>query len=77
MRDGAAVVQYLVWLDQQMQELYGASGYFMEAESNKKKPTSETAKLTELNVSDKLESLRAAKEVMFFYILISFSVKVS
>ncbi|KAJ4913897.1 aminopeptidase P1 [Raphanus sativus] len=61
-RDGAAVVQYLVWLDQQMQELYGASGYFMEAESNKKKRTSETAKLTELTVSDKLESLRAAKE---------------
>ncbi|KAH0850480.1 hypothetical protein HID58_095481 [Brassica napus] len=45
-----------------MQELYGASGYFMEAEANKKKPTSETSKLTELTVSDKLESLRAAKE---------------
>ncbi|KAF3546682.1 hypothetical protein DY000_02009368 [Brassica cretica] len=45
-----------------MQELYGASGYFMEAEANKKKPTSETSKLTEVTVSDKLESLRAAKE---------------
>ncbi|VVB10010.1 unnamed protein product [Arabis nemorensis] len=60
-RDGAAVVQYLVWLDKQMQEHYGASGYFLEAKANKKKPT-ETSKLTELTVSDKLESLRAAKE---------------
>ncbi|KHG22947.1 putative Xaa-Pro aminopeptidase P [Gossypium arboreum] len=31
-RDGAAVVQYLVWLDKQMQEIYGASGYFLEGE---------------------------------------------
>ncbi|AEE86698.1 unnamed protein product [Arabidopsis thaliana] len=60
-RDGAAVVQYLVWLDNQMQELYGASGYFLEAEASKKKP-SETSKLTEVTVSDKLESLRASKE---------------
>ncbi|CAI9110722.1 OLC1v1010791C1 [Oldenlandia corymbosa var. corymbosa] len=59
-RDGAAVVQYLVWLDKQMQELYGASGYFMAAESvNKNK---NTTKLTELSVSDKLEQFRAAKE---------------
>ena len=36
----------------------------MEAEANKKKPTSETSKLTEVTVSDKLESLRAAKEVI-------------
>ena len=49
-----------------MQELYGASGYFMEAEANKKKPTSETSKLTEVTVSDKLESLRAAKEVISY-----------
>ncbi|KAG5390164.1 hypothetical protein IGI04_031705 [Brassica rapa subsp. trilocularis] len=31
-------------------------------QANKKKPTSETSKLTEVTVSDKLESLRAAKE---------------
>lgn len=49
-----------------MQELYGASGYFIEAEANKKKPTSENSKLTEVTVSDKLESLRAAKEVTFY-----------
>ncbi|KAJ6740140.1 XAA-PRO AMINOPEPTIDASE 1, partial [Salix purpurea] len=37
-RDGAAVVQYLAWLDKQMQESYGASGYFLEGQSaNKKK----------------------------------------
>nr|GMD87009.1 probable Xaa-Pro aminopeptidase P [Ipomoea batatas] len=40
-QDGAAVVQYLVWLDKQMQEIYGASGYFIEAETTfqKKQPT--------------------------------------
>jgi Xaa-Pro aminopeptidase len=70
-RDGAAVVQYLVWLDNQMQELYGASGYFLEAEASKKKP-SETSKLTEVTVSDKLESLRASKEVMFTYNILNF-----
>ncbi|XP_059645714.1 aminopeptidase P1 isoform X2 [Cornus florida] len=60
-RDGAAVVQFLVWLDKQMQEIYGASGYFVEAEcTNKTKQ--ETMKLTELSVSDKLEGFRASKE---------------
>ncbi|KAM7520230.1 hypothetical protein LguiB_019192 [Lonicera macranthoides] len=61
-RDGAAVVQYLVWLDEQMQEIYGASGYFMEAESIKEKKPSETNKLTEVSASDKLEGFRASKE---------------
>ncbi|KAG0487242.1 hypothetical protein HPP92_009337 [Vanilla planifolia] len=46
-RDGAAVVQYLVWLDGQMQSIYGAA---------------ETEKLTEVSVSDKLESFRAKQE---------------
>ncbi|GER42592.1 Xaa-pro aminopeptidase [Striga asiatica] len=60
-RDGAAVVQYLVWLDKQMQEIYGASGYFLESEvQNKDNPI--TTKLTEVSVSDKLESFRASKE---------------
>jgi Xaa-Pro aminopeptidase len=36
-RDGAAVVQYLAWLDNQMQENYGASGYFSEAKGSQKK----------------------------------------
>ncbi|RZB78650.1 Aminopeptidase P1 isoform A [Glycine soja] len=35
-RDGAAVVQYLVWLDKKMQDIYGASGYFLEKDSVKK-----------------------------------------
>ncbi|KAH7566447.1 hypothetical protein JRO89_XS08G0163700 [Xanthoceras sorbifolium] len=75
-RDGAAVVQYLVWLDQQMQEIYGASGYFLEGDgANKKKKSlikdktnclaillQETMKLTEVTASDKLESFRASKE---------------
>ncbi|KAJ4714467.1 putative Xaa-pro aminopeptidase [Melia azedarach] len=61
-RDGAAVVQYLVWLDKQMQEIYGASGYFLEGEGPSKKKHSETMKLTEVTVSDKLESFRASKE---------------
>ncbi|XP_022739569.1 probable Xaa-Pro aminopeptidase P isoform X2 [Durio zibethinus] len=60
-RDGAAVVQYLVWLDKQMQEIYGASGYFLEGEgTSKRRP--ETMKLTEVTVSDKLEGFRASKE---------------
>ncbi|KAL8477209.1 hypothetical protein ACS0TY_029486 [Phlomoides rotata] len=59
-RDGAAVVQYLFWLDKQMQEIYGASGYFVESEVSKKNQV--TAKLTEVSVSDKLEEFRASKE---------------
>ncbi|KAL5557239.1 hypothetical protein UlMin_039475 [Ulmus minor] len=61
-RDGAAVVQYLVWLDKEMQGIYGASGYFLEAKSGNKKKNSETVKLTEVTVSDKLEGFRASKE---------------
>ncbi|KAL9241759.1 hypothetical protein vseg_015828 [Gypsophila vaccaria] len=60
-RDGAAVVQFLVWFDKQMQELYGASGYFSEAKAQRKQP-SDAQKLTEISVSDKLESFRASKE---------------
>ncbi|KAL7101773.1 hypothetical protein ACP275_08G075700 [Erythranthe tilingii] len=60
-RDGAAVVQYLVWLDKQMQEIYGASGYFVDSEVNKN-DKSRTGKLTEVSVSDKLEEFRASKE---------------
>uniref|UniRef100_A0A7N0UB53 Xaa-Pro aminopeptidase P n=1 Tax=Kalanchoe fedtschenkoi TaxID=63787 RepID=A0A7N0UB53_KALFE len=60
-RDGAAVVQYLAWLDIQMQNIYGAPGYFSENKLHEKKIT-EGTKLTEVSVSDKLESFRAAKE---------------
>ncbi|XP_068653740.1 aminopeptidase P1 isoform X2 [Aristolochia californica] len=62
-RDGAAVVQYLFWLDKQMQEIYGASGYFLETGGTNKRKHSETTKLTEISVSDKLESFRAQKEL--------------
>nr|XP_025884905.1 aminopeptidase P1-like [Solanum lycopersicum] len=46
----------------QMQEIYGASGYFMEAESTKQKKQLGTKRLTEVSVSDKLEESRASKE---------------
>ncbi|CAA2960934.1 probable Xaa-Pro aminopeptidase P [Olea europaea subsp. europaea] len=61
-RDGAAVVQYLIWLDKQMQEFYGASGYFIEGESFKKNDQPKSVKLTEVSVSDKLEEFRASKQ---------------
>ncbi|KAF5182460.1 Aminopeptidase p1 [Thalictrum thalictroides] len=61
-RDGAAVVQYLVWLDKQMQDNYGAPGYFLEPEGTLKRKHAETVKLTEVTVSDKLEGFRASKE---------------
>ncbi|KAJ4835717.1 actin patch protein [Turnera subulata] len=61
-RDGAAVVQYLVWLDKQMQDIYGASGYFLEGQSTNKQNNSGSVKLTEVTVSDKLEGFRASKE---------------
>ncbi|GAA0151268.1 protease [Lithospermum erythrorhizon] len=60
-RDGAAVVQYLVWLDGQMKNTYGASGYFREVKTDIKEKM-ETRKLTEVSVSDKLEEFRASKE---------------
>ncbi|KAJ3673127.1 hypothetical protein LUZ60_006501 [Juncus effusus] len=60
-RDGAAVVQFLVWLDNEMQEIYGASGYFNDAESQKRKQPDE--KLTEVTVSDKLEGFRAQQKL--------------
>ncbi|KAG6666493.1 hypothetical protein I3843_01G030900 [Carya illinoinensis] len=61
-RDGAAVVQYLAWLDIQMQEIYGASGYFLEGVRVNRKKHSETMRLTEVTASDKLEGFRASKE---------------
>ncbi|KZV50612.1 Xaa-Pro aminopeptidase 2 [Dorcoceras hygrometricum] len=60
-RDGAAVVQYLAWLDNKMQEIYGASGYFLESDIDKKHQL-KARKLTEVSVSDKLEEFRASKE---------------
>lgn len=61
-RDGAAVVQFLVWLDNQMQEIYGASGYFYESEGTHKRKYLDSMKLTEVSVSDKLEGFRAKQE---------------
>ncbi|XP_028103426.1 uncharacterized protein LOC114302581 isoform X5 [Camellia sinensis] len=50
----------------QMQEIYGASGYFIEAESMNKKKCLETIKLTKLSTSDKLEGFCASKEYHSF-----------
>ncbi|OAY71234.1 putative Xaa-Pro aminopeptidase P [Ananas comosus] len=61
-RDGAAVVQYLVWLDNQMQEIYGAAGYFNEPDGSNTRKHSNSVKLTEVSVSDKLEGFRANQE---------------
>nr|GEX83523.1 probable Xaa-Pro aminopeptidase P [Tanacetum cinerariifolium] len=73
-RGGAAIVQYFAWMDKQMQEIYGASGYFKEAESLNSKNLSGDVKLTKVSVSDKLEEFRAAKErVELSYYFISWS----
>jgi Xaa-Pro aminopeptidase len=63
-RDGAAVVSYLAWLDAQMQDLYGAAGYFSEVKGGSlKRKRSEEDKLTEVTVSDKLAEFRSKQEV--------------
>ncbi|GKC76763.1 probable Xaa-Pro aminopeptidase P, partial [Tanacetum coccineum] len=73
-RGGAAIVQYFAWMDKQMQEIYGASGYFKEAESLNSKNLSGDVKLTKVSVSDKLEEFRAAKErVELSYYFINWS----
>eukprot|EP00250_Pteridium_aquilinum_P005032 c15192_g1_i1 orf=59-2065(+) len=61
-RDGAAVVSYLAWLDEKMQEVYGAAGYFSENKGSNKRKRLESEKLTEVSVSEKLEQLRAKQE---------------
>uniref|UniRef100_A0A0D6R2D6 Xaa-Pro aminopeptidase n=1 Tax=Araucaria cunninghamii TaxID=56994 RepID=A0A0D6R2D6_ARACU len=61
-RDGAAVVNFLSWLDIQMQEIYGAAGYFSEVKGSNKRKHSEITKLTEVSVSDKLEAFRSEQE---------------
>ncbi|PKU87077.1 Xaa-Pro aminopeptidase [Dendrobium catenatum] len=45
-----------------MQKVYGAAGFFTEPEETHKRKHQETEKLTEVSVSDKLESFRAKKE---------------
>ncbi|KAK9285905.1 hypothetical protein L1049_025106 [Liquidambar formosana] len=39
-RDAAAVVQYIAWLDKQMPDIYGAPGHFSEAKGMCKKECS-------------------------------------
>ncbi|KAG6545323.1 hypothetical protein Mapa_013172 [Marchantia paleacea] len=62
-RDGAAVVEHTAWLDAQMQELYGAAGFFTEAKDTLKRKRSEAEKMTEVSVSDKLEHFRSQQEL--------------
>nr|GEW14943.1 hypothetical protein [Tanacetum cinerariifolium] len=47
-----------------MQEVYGASGHFKEAESQTSKNTSGDVKVTEVSVIDKLEEFHTAKEML-------------
>eukprot|EP00249_Psilotum_nudum_P015510 c25365_g1_i1 orf=143-2239(+) len=61
-RDGAAMVSFLAWLDEQMQIVYGASGYFSESKESNKRKHFETKKLNEVIVSSKLEEFRARQE---------------
>ncbi|KAL3689341.1 hypothetical protein R1sor_015650 [Riccia sorocarpa] len=62
-RDGAAVVEFTAWLDTQMQEIYGAPGFFSDAKDSLKRKRSEEEKLTEVSVSDKLEQFRSEQEL--------------
>ncbi|MCO5558378.1 hypothetical protein L7F22_011960 [Adiantum nelumboides] len=61
-RDGAAVVSYLAWLDEKMQEVYGAGGYFSDSKISNKRKRLESEKLTEFSVGEKLEQFRAKQE---------------
>lgn len=62
-RDGAAMVTFLSWLDEQMQTQLGAKGYFLEStKSKKRKHCKEEEKLTEVSVASKLEQLRSQQE---------------
>ncbi|KAF6152630.1 hypothetical protein GIB67_008067, partial [Kingdonia uniflora] len=47
---------------EQMQDNYGASGYFLEIGGTNKRKHVETLKLTEVSASNKLESFRASQE---------------
>ncbi|KAF6162509.1 hypothetical protein GIB67_003055, partial [Kingdonia uniflora] len=53
----------------QMQDNYGASGYFLETGGTKKRKHVETLKLTEVSASDKLKSFRASQEVLDLLLL--------
>ncbi|KAF6147338.1 hypothetical protein GIB67_039678, partial [Kingdonia uniflora] len=46
----------------QMQDNYGAYGYFLKTGGTNKRKHVETMKLTEVSVSDKLESFRASQD---------------
>ncbi|EFJ06918.1 hypothetical protein SELMODRAFT_186551 [Selaginella moellendorffii] len=61
-RDGVAVVSFFAWLDNQMQEIYGAPGYFLETKTSLKRKSPEVEKLTEISVSDKLEEFRSTQK---------------
>ncbi|KAF6170353.1 hypothetical protein GIB67_043043 [Kingdonia uniflora] len=48
----------------EMQDNYGASGYFLETGGTNKRKHVETLKLTKVSASDKLESFRASQEFL-------------
>ncbi|KAF6158319.1 hypothetical protein GIB67_022399, partial [Kingdonia uniflora] len=54
----------------QMQDNYGASGYFLETGGTNKRKDVETLKLTEVSSSDKLKSFRALQELLDLLLLL-------
>ncbi|KAF6134109.1 hypothetical protein GIB67_013506 [Kingdonia uniflora] len=54
----------------EMQDNYGASGYFLETGGTNKRKLVETLKLTEVSASNKLESFRASQEVLDLLLLL-------
>ncbi|KAF6168019.1 hypothetical protein GIB67_011404 [Kingdonia uniflora] len=55
---------------EQIQDNYGASGYFLETGGTNKRKHVETLKQTEVSASDKLESFRASQEVLDLLLLL-------
>ncbi|KAF6136317.1 hypothetical protein GIB67_042802 [Kingdonia uniflora] len=54
----------------QMQDNYGDFGYFLETGGTNKRKHVESLKLTEVFVSDKLESFRASEKVPYLLLLL-------
>eukprot|EP00898_Chlorokybus_atmophyticus_P006268 jgi/Chlat1/6642/Chrsp49S06121 len=66
-RDGAAMVQFLAWLDEQAQAYGSSHGYFASEHNGRqtrkrKARPQEDVKLTEITMADKLESFRQQQE---------------
>ncbi|KAF6136011.1 hypothetical protein GIB67_006903, partial [Kingdonia uniflora] len=54
----------------QIQDNYGASGYYLETRGTNKRKYVETLKLTKVSTSNKLESFHASQEVLDLLLLL-------